>query len=167
MTGLPLLPVVLLAGGLLDLGIALGLYLYMEKLRRKVEEVRRNWRQVPANVLSSHVAEKSGENCILYSPEIRYEYQFEGMRYETDRWNVYPKWSGSNREPHRKIVDAFPRDREVTAWVNPRNPVEAALSIESPLPKTLRLILIILLATAFLTMAGGALFWIFRPQFPS
>ena len=163
----PLLPTILLAAGLLDFVVALAIHLYRNKLLQRSIDVRRRWRQVPAKILSSRLAETQGNEGMLYSPEIRYEYQFEGRRYETDLWSVFPKWSGSDREPHRQIVAQFPRDREVTAWVNPGNPSEAVLSMDSPLPKTLRLILLVVMAAGFLTILSGALFWIFRPGFPS
>jgi hypothetical protein len=168
MSRLPLLPAILVAGGVLDFLVALAIHLYRTRLLRRCEDVRRRWHQVPARILSSRLAEKKDkEGTLLYSPEIRYEYQVDGRRYETDRWSVFPDWSGSDRVPHEKIVAQFPPGRDVTTWVNPRDPAEAVLSMDSPLPKTLRLILIVVMGAGFMTILGGALFWIFRPEFPS
>jgi hypothetical protein len=166
MFGFPLVPVVIAAAGLMDFGIVLALYLYLEHMRRKCSEVRRKWPQVPGKILSSRLAEKPGENCVLYSPEIRYEYTFAEQRRECERCSVYPKWWSSNRAPHQQFVARFPRGLELSVWVNPRDPSDAVLTTD-PTGGGLRLVMFILAGAGAATLLMAVLLAVFRPGGPA
>ena len=167
MFGIPLAPLITVFAGLMDFAIVAALYLYLESMKKKCGEVRRKWPQAKATILSSHLDQKTGSEGTLYSPVVRYRYTVDGRSYQSDRLSVYPRWSSSNRAPHQEFVARFPRDREVDIWVNPRDPADAVLTIDGPSGNALRLVLILLSAAGFVTIAIGIGFWIFRPHFPA
>ena len=157
--GLPLFPVVLLVAGVIDLMIALGFHLFVAHFRKKGNVIRRKWRPVPVKILSSRLIETQGDESTLYSPEIRYEYTVDGTRYESDRISIFPKWSSSQREHHRKVVAEFPRGRECSGWVNPWNLKESVLTAEGAPPQATRVIQFILVGTGVATLVASAVFW--------
>ena len=162
MRGLPILPLVLLATGVFDFLVALGIYLYLQQLERKADEVRRKWRPTPVKILSSRVIEKAGRESTLYSAEVLYEYTVEGTRYEGDRISVYPQWSSSSRTRHQELAAGFPAGQEVSGWVNPWNPKEAVLSVTARPSTALRFVPLILAGSGILTLVIGAVAWISR-----
>ena len=167
MFGLPLAPIVITFAGLLDFVIVAGIYLYVEKLKKKCDEVRRKWPQVRARILSSHVKETSGETGRLYGAVVRYEYTIDGRRFESKRLSVYPSYSSNNRGPHQEFVARFPQDREVDVWVNPRDPADALLTLEGPGGNWIQLVLILLSIIGVVTVAIGIGFALFKPHFPA
>jgi hypothetical protein len=162
MHGLPVLPLVILATGVFDFLAALGIYLFLQRLERKADEVRRKWRPTPVKILSSRVIEKAGRQATLYSAEVLYEYTVEGTRYEGDRISVYPDWSSSSRSRHQELATEFPAGREVSGWVNPWNPKEAVLSVTARSSTVLRYVPLILVASGIATLVIGAVAWISR-----
>jgi hypothetical protein len=163
MSGFPIFGVAIGVAALLDFGIAFGLYLYLGRMARKCNEVRRKWPQVQGKILSSQVAEKRGKEGTLYSPEIRFEYAVQDKRYESDRCTLYPRWWSSDRTPHLRFVARFPLDREVMLWVNPQDPADAVLSTEAT-GGGLRLVMFLLLAAGVMTTIMGVCLAIFRPS---
>ena len=161
MFGLPLVPVVILATGVFDLLIALGIHLFLSRLQRKCDEVRRKWRPTPVKILASRVVQKAGDDATLFSAEVRYEYTVDGTRYESDRISVYPKWSSSTRSPHEELVAGFVVGREASGWVNPWNPKEAVVTVTARAPQGLRLVRLLLAGAGVVTLIVGALVWIF------
>jgi hypothetical protein len=167
MFGFPVLPMVLLFAGTLDLAISGGIYLYLDSLRRRCAEIRHKWRPVQAKILSSRLTQKQGDQGTLYTAEIRYEYSVDGTRYESDRISAYPKWSSSSREPHLKVVEQFPAGAEFTASVNPRKLSESVLLADPPQPKGIRIVLFILAGTGVATLIGGILVWALKIGIPA
>jgi hypothetical protein len=162
--GLPVLPLVLIAGGVLTL--LLG-RLVAGTLRNQGDVIRRKWRSVPVKILSSTIVETEGEDGPLYSPEIRYEYTVDGTRRESDRISLFPKWSSSVRERSQKVIADFPTGRECSGWAHPSNLDKAVLNPETFPPRVLRLGFIILVGSGVFLILGGALAWIFRLGSPA
>lgn len=149
--GLPVLPLVLIAGGVLTLLLA-----RIVAVRNKDDVIRRKWKPVQMKILSSTIAEAEGEDGPLYSPEIRYEYTVDGTRRECDRISLFPKWSSSVRERSQKVIADFPAGRECSGWANPSNPAEAVLNPEALPAPAILLGFIILVGSGVLMIVGGA-----------
>jgi len=167
MFGIPLFPAVLLLAGVFDLLVALGIYLFLDRFRRKTDLIRRKWRPVPVKILSSRLVETAGENAPLFTAEVRYEYTVDGTRYECDRISIYPRWSSSDSGSHRKVVEDFPTGEERTGWVNPWNPKEAVLVTDALPPQGLRIVLLILAGTGVATLIAAAAVWLTGTGSPS
>jgi len=157
--GQPALAIFLIAGGVLNVLLA---YVLAPRLRKHGAVIREKWRSVPAKILSSRIVEEEGEDGPLYSAEIRYEYTVDGTRYESDRINLFPKWSSSRRERSEKIIAEFPVGRECSGWVHPSKTSQSVLSPEALPPMAAQLFFIILAGTGVLLVLGGACAWIFR-----
>jgi hypothetical protein len=165
--GLPVLPLFLIAGGVINLLLALALKVFVVRMGNKGDFIRSKWRPVQVKILSSTIAEEEGEDGPLYSPAIRYEYTVDGTRRECDRISLFPKWSSSVRERSQKVIADFPRGRECSGWANPSNPDEAVLNPEALPPFSILLIFSILVGSGVLAIVGGALAWIFRLGSPA
>lgn len=58
---------------------------------------------------------------------VRYEYQFEGTRYEGTRLKIGGVASSTDREGSQKRLMQYPTGKQVTVYVNPLKPDEATL----------------------------------------
>ncbi len=87
----------------------------------------RDWREVPATVVSSQVRAHSGDDGTTYSVEVVYRYETGGRELHSDRYH-FLSGSSSGYKNKAAIVERYPEGAEVTAWVDPDNPGSAVLS---------------------------------------
>jgi len=151
------LPLSLIIAGLVNLLVARFL---VGPLRKKGNFIRDKWRPVPVKILSSRIVEEEGEDGPLYSADLRYEYTVDGVRYESDRISLFPKWSSSVRERSEKLIAEFPTGRECSGWVHPVKSSEAVLNPLAFPPVGVQLAFIILVGSGVLLMVGGVFLWI-------
>ena len=108
-------------------GLGAG-YFVADSARNALEAPR--WTPTPCTVESSHVREhestSDGHTSYTYSVDILYRYQVSGHTYRANRWR-FPGGSSSGRAAKEAIVDEYPPGRELTCYVNPRDPVLAVI----------------------------------------
>jgi hypothetical protein len=81
----------------------------------------RHWVQVPCVVVSS----EANPSDPLFFPKIRFEYEFNGRKYQSDRFHVAPILD-SNISKH--TLAKYPSGRQTVCYVNPDDPSQAALN---------------------------------------
>lgn len=87
-----------------------------------------NWERVPAEVIHSQVETHEDSDGDTYKTDVRFRYSYDGYMYESDTYD-FQLFSTSGYESIRKKVDSVPVGSRPTAYVNPRNPQEAVLSV--------------------------------------
>jgi hypothetical protein len=101
-----------LAGGCLFLNFA-----FLVPLYRSATAI--NWHPTPCTITSSGVDRRD--------VRIAYDYDFDGREYESDRYDFNE--SGTRTERRMKAVrDRYPAGKQVTCYVNPNNPTQAAIN---------------------------------------
>ena len=94
-----------------------------------------SWTPTPARIISSQLdrgsSSKSGSS---YRVNIHYEYDVNGSRHTSDRYDFFHSQMSSNVGvgSMRKIVEDLPQGAETTCLVNPTNPDEAVISRKIP-----------------------------------
>ena len=127
------LPVVLAGGLLLAVG---AMFLWFFTLSPILTAyASRAWVEVPGKVLSSELvrSRSTGRNAsTTWRILIRYEYEYAGVRYEGDRFDLTRSEHSSNIgvQSMRQVVRAHPPGTPVSCYVNPENPQEALISRE-------------------------------------
>ena len=91
------------------------------------------WEEVPCRVMWSRVKvhiddENDGDT---YSPDIFYEYEYEGQTHRSNRYS-FAGWSSSGRKGKQRIVAAYPSGAEKTCFVDPDTPWHAVLNRKTP-----------------------------------
>lgn len=93
------------------------------------------WQPVEGTVLSADtttefdsmvVPDTFSEIVQMHQPIVRYQYEYEGRPYTSCRYSLL-EMSSSDAEDARAIARRYPPGREVTVWVNPREPAQAVL----------------------------------------
>ncbi len=129
------LPVVLAGGLLLAVG---AMFLWFFTLSPILTaHASRTWVEVPGTVLSSELvrSRSTGRNAsTTWRILIRYEYEYAGVRYEGDRFDLTRSVHSSNIgvQSMRQVVRAHPPGTPVSCYVNPKNPQEALICRELP-----------------------------------
>ncbi len=135
---LALLPSLVLFGvSLLMFGLA-ALFFAIGRGLKQASEAARSYRRVSARVLSSGVATSRQHHpqhghTVSYVPEVRYEYEVAGRRYESNRVHFGPTIGFGARSRVDAWVARYPQGSTVAAWINPANPAEAVLETKAPL----------------------------------
>ncbi|MCX8038738.1 MAG: DUF3592 domain-containing protein, partial [Candidatus Sumerlaeia bacterium] len=86
----------------------------------------RRWQPTPCKVISSTVREHSSDDGYTYSIDILYEYEVNGKRYRSNRYDLLGV-SSSGYERKAAVVRQHPPGRETTCFVNPKDPHDAVL----------------------------------------
>ncbi|MEO1972189.1 MAG: DUF3592 domain-containing protein [Pirellulaceae bacterium] len=90
----------------------------------------RSWSQEDCKILSSRVESYRGDDGIVYSVEIEFEYEFGGQKYTSDRYS-FSAASSSNEGPKQETVRAYPAGSRRVCYVNPKKPSFAVLNRET------------------------------------
>lgn len=93
-------------------------------LRRRATS---DWPETPCEVVSSAVRSHGGGTA--YSVAVKYEYRFDGARYESDRYSLAGAPSGEYRAM-LAIVEKLPPGKQTACYVDPEEPGEAVLRRE-------------------------------------
>jgi hypothetical protein len=126
-------------GAVWCVGVGLAtLLVHSSVARHRDAELR--FRAVPAVVLSSRVhAERSLDDRdrerFLYRPVVRFAYEVDGRRYESDRY-AFDETSSSDDAYATRVAQKYPPGRTVTAWIDPDRPEVAILERSAPGPVT-------------------------------
>ena len=84
------------------------------------------WTPVSGTMTESGIDEDSDGDGTTYSAKLQYRYHWHGINYIGGRIAPLEMWS-SVRWTAESFVRKYPRGREVTVYVNPRNPGESVL----------------------------------------
>jgi hypothetical protein len=109
-----------------------GGLLYVMLVRPMMKEAAAaSWPQVPCEITSSRVASHRGsKGGSTYSVEIRYRYDFKGRSYNGTRYN-FDTGNSSSRGWRDAAVAKHPAGTKTLCYVNPEDPIEAVLSVQS------------------------------------
>ncbi|MBK1828600.1 DUF3592 domain-containing protein [Haloferula rosea] len=88
----------------------------------------KGWVETPAEVVWSRVRESSGDDGPTYRADIFYSYQFEGRSYRSNGYSLTGGGGSSGRDGKLEIVEAHPKGKAITCYVNPKQPREALLN---------------------------------------
>jgi len=104
-----------------------GLWFLGQGLARLLLPVRETkWAPVKGRVTLSGVNEINHGDGTSYSPELQYQYHYQGIDYINER--IAPLEALLNsRWTAESLARKYPRGREVVVYVNPRNPGESVL----------------------------------------
>jgi len=118
----------------------------------------RSWQPVECVILRSEVTEEKN-NESPYGFAVRYEYQWQGRTYSSDKWSRQ-RAAFSDFGKAQALADGYKLDTKATCYVNPANPSEAVL--QQP---TLWIGLVILLPLVFVAIGaiGVAAMWTKSP----
>lgn len=121
-----------IVSGVIAIAAFVALIVVASKFRASAD-----WREVQGRVISSEVrsiartpgtgAESTDRRPVEFEADIVYEYHFEGQRHEGRR--IYPAMSSvfSDSQLAQELVDRFPAGEEVSVYVDPDRPSQAAL----------------------------------------
>lgn len=93
-------------------------------------QAARNWVEHKAVVETSEVGHhSSSKGSATYSIDISYSFIFDGREYNGKRYN-FIGGSSSGYSGKKRIVDAYPKGKEITIYVNPADPRENVITRE-------------------------------------
>lgn len=85
------------------------------------------WPTVPGVVTHSEVASHTSDGKRMYRPDVRYDYEVDGRRYEGSTVWFGGDYSSSSSGGARKVVARYPPGREVAVSYDPEAPYESVL----------------------------------------
>lgn len=116
----------------------------------------RDWPATPCVVLSSEVKSHSDSDGTTYSVNIAFEYEVNGARYKSNRYD-FLGGSSSGYRGKKAIVDRYRPKSKAVCYVNPRDPHEAVLNRNfTPV------MLVVFLPLVFVGVGAGGLVWYVR-----
>lgn len=93
-----------------------------------------NFAPVSATAVSSEVKERGGDQTThgtSFHPEIVYRYSVGGKEYQSSRY-FFTGEGWPDRESAQKVIERYPANAQVQAYVNPNDPSEAVLDASRP-----------------------------------
>jgi uncharacterized membrane protein YidH (DUF202 family) len=96
---------------------------------RKIQSAK-NWKTVPAVVVSSKVKSHSSDDGTTYSPYVAYRYEIDGQEFFGDQL-TFIGGSSSGRESKAAIVRQYPAGHKFQIFANPENPAESVIHPEA------------------------------------
>ncbi|MGE0269428.1 MAG: DUF3592 domain-containing protein [Candidatus Omnitrophota bacterium] len=87
------------------------------------------WERVEAQVLKSEVKTNHDSDGNTYKPDVRFRYSYDGYTYESDKYSFISFVSTGSEKSVRRDVRSVPVGSRPMAYVNPKNPKEAVLSV--------------------------------------
>jgi hypothetical protein len=110
------------------IGGSLATYFLFVRTYLKVQDAKK-WDKVPCTVISSKVRSHRGDDSTTYSVDILFEYEFEGEKRRSNKYN-FMGGSSSGYASKKAIVDRYPPGKKTHCYVDPDNPSEAVLNRE-------------------------------------
>ena len=96
----------------------------------------RNWKEVPAVVVKSHVenARRRSKNghYTVYRARISYQYRFNGKVYTCENYSAFTRDFSRGSSEKFRLVRNNPPGRKIVCFVNPAAPQQAVCSREIP-----------------------------------
>lgn len=94
----------------------------------RVYDARSRYEEVEARVVTSSVNTRHSSDGSTYEPSIEFLYEFEGVQYRSER-HAFLSMATSDRRFAEAACRRFPLGAEVTAFVDPEDPMEAVLDL--------------------------------------
>jgi hypothetical protein len=94
------------------------------------------WPQLPCLILKSDVEEYGIGGTVEseYRLNILYRYDFQGKSFESNRWSLRGSIPKSNPSAVEEMVQMYPVGTRSLCWVNPLQPSQALLKLDSKAP---------------------------------
>ncbi len=86
----------------------------------------KDWIAVPCTIERSGIESHSDDDGTTYSLDMRYRYEYGGRTYRSDRY-WFTTGSSSNYNARRAIVNAHPKGKQTTCYIDPDNPGQAVI----------------------------------------
>lgn len=136
----------------------LGILFFVIVPQGKKYFAAKSWQETPATVIWSRVKTHQGDDSTTYSVDIFYRYQFSGKKYKSNTTDLFSS-SSSGRSSKQEKVNAHPRGKQITCFVNPQNPSQALLERDLGWSA-----LFVLFPLPFIGIGLGGLWWILRKR---
>lgn len=93
----------------------------------------RQWPQAECLILESslHTTQMPGDPSPEYRHHIRFRYQWQGQDMESSLWSLRGSPPSAEREKIEKNIQAYPVGHRATCWINPTQPEQAILRLDS------------------------------------
>ena len=85
------------------------------------------WKPTPCTIVSSKLEEHQGDDSTTYRIDIRFDYEFGGRKYQSDRYRFFDVASNTGVASKRAAVRQHPPGKKTTCFVDPANPSEAVI----------------------------------------
>lgn len=108
----------------------MGILIFMSLVPATKSILAMNWERIPATVIESRMKTSHDSDGDTHKAIVKFRYRYEGMQYTSDTYDFISFISTSDRKGVQKKVDSAPRGSEQLAYVNPRKPQEAVLSVK-------------------------------------
>lgn len=89
-------------------------------------DASRNWPTVKGKVTVSKMGTHRGDKSTTYSADVAYDYTVNGTRYTGDRV-TFGSVSTSSTARARRVLNRYPKGKEVTVYYNPEDPEQSVL----------------------------------------
>lgn len=88
----------------------------------------RSWTSVPCRILEADIHSQRGSKGRVYRLDIMYEYEVDGRRMRSNRYDLH-EWGGlsSNYSRRERILKNYPAGSESVCFVNPKDSYHAVL----------------------------------------
>ncbi len=117
----------------------------------KTLQVQR-WEERTSLIIKSEVVTIHDDDGTVYSPEIEFEYEFQGRKYRSSTWSTGFTSSSSHSRAH-SVVNRYPVGSEPPCFVNTDDPKQAVLDRSFQKSNLFALFLLIFL------VVGGGILW--------
>jgi len=107
-----------------------GLVLYIQGVRPLWGMWRSSgWVETPCTVVASGLQENHDltEGGVTYRVDIKYNYEFRGASYSSNRYDFLGLFSNTHMDEKRRIVQAHAPGSRTVCYVDPAEPTEAVL----------------------------------------
>lgn len=98
-----------------------------------------SWDAVPATVIESKLGRGSGDSSDSRKVLIEYSYSYGGNFYTGDRYSWDKSSRNFNLKPMRDAVEAHPKGKEITVYVDPDDPGSSIINRDSPATSAMEL----------------------------
>lgn len=107
----------------------LGIMLFMSIVPMVKSVLAMSWERIPATVTESRMKTNYDSDGDTYKAIVQFRYRYQGQEYTSDTYDFVSFVSTSNRKGVQRKLDSAPVGSEQLAYVNPRKPAEAVLSV--------------------------------------
>lgn len=118
--------------GALFLCVGFGLMYAFAIMPWMKSRAAQNWVETPCRVIWSRVQVHQGDESNTYSPDVFYEYTFQGQTHRSNEY-AFDVVASSGRKAKRKIVNEYPSKKKTVCFVDPKQPWRAVLKRDSSL----------------------------------
>ena len=88
--------------------------------------VSQHWIETPCTILESQLGVDSNSESIMYSVDVKYEYEVDGESYLSDRYSFF-RDSSVGVDSKKEVVSTLQPGTQSVCFVNPKDPTKAVL----------------------------------------